>query len=79
MRYRNIRSPGSTHWGCHSTTPAVWLTPERRSNGLSKQSRFALFGFASPFQPGRTVQCYVRMASAYMVFDRLVGYWLKVG
>ena len=51
-RYRNIRSPGSTHWGCRSTTPAVRLAPGRRSNGLSKQSRCALFASASPFQPG---------------------------
>lgn len=43
-----------THWGCRSTTPAVGLTPEHRSNGLSKQSRCALFAFASPFQPRKT-------------------------
>jgi hypothetical protein len=62
----------STHWGCHSTTPAVRLAPGRRSNGLSKQSRFAWFAFASPFQPGsKPHQSIARLALA------TYQYWLS--
>lgn len=60
-RYRNIRKDHLTHWGCRATTPAVGLTPGRRSNGLPKQSRSALFAFVSPFQPSRKIQSRVRM------------------
>jgi len=50
-RYRNIRSPGSTQWGCRSTTPAVRLAPGRRSNELPKQSRSALSALTVRFSP----------------------------
>ena len=57
-RYRNIRSPGSTHLGCRSTTPAVRLAPGRRSNGLSKQSRFAWFALPVRFSPAANPTAY---------------------
>ena len=47
----SVRSPDSTHWGCRATTPAVGLTPGRRSNGLPKQSRYALFALPVRFSP----------------------------
>lgn len=50
-RYRNIRKDHLTHWGCRATTPAVGLTPGRRSNGLPKQSRSALFALSARFSP----------------------------
>ena len=47
----SARNPDSTHWGCRATTPAVGLTPGRRSNGLPKQSRSALFALSVRFSP----------------------------
>ena len=73
----SARNPDSTHWGCHSTTPAVRLTPGRRSNGLSKQSRFALFALPFRFSPAERISVMSNLLT--LIFSSITHEWTGNG
>ena len=76
-RYRNIRKDHSTHWGCRATTPAVGLTPGRRSNGLPKQSRSALFALPFRFSPAERISVMSNLLT--LIFSSITHEWTGNG